>query len=726
MPLFGATAPAENGATQPSPREGLALALSSAILDSIDASIAVVGADGTILAVNAAWNRYAAQHGTGADAVAGASVGDNYLSAIRTDTGGATDEDARRALAGIRSVMDGRCASFSLDYPCHGPGGRAWCTLRATPLAGLAGVVVISHLDITERVLAQERQRISAIAFELDVGMVITDGTGLILEVNRAFCRVTGYEASDVIGSRAAVLASGRHDAEFYRAMWQSLLESGRWQGDIWNRRKSGVIGLDRMSISAVVSDSGATTHYVAAFTDVTRERVAESRVHELSYYDPLTLMPNRRLLYEAITRSLADCRRSRRYGAAVCLDLDHFKNINDTLGHDAGDRFLIECAARIKLALRAGDAASRIGGDAFTLVLNDLSADAREAASLAGAIADRLCEVIALPFMLDGTELHCTASIGVALFNGDDASADAIFKNAELAMHQAKATGTNALRFFDPAAQAALAQRMELEADLRKALELGQMELHYQSQHDGSGRLIGAEALLRWTHPTRGPVSPVEFIPLAEESGLILSIGHWVLATACRQIAAWSASTRTRSLLLAVNVSARQFQQADFVEQVRTALAQSGADPSRLKIELTESMVLNDVPETREKMQVLKSMGIGLSLDDFGTGNSSLSYLTRLPLDQLKIDRSFVRNLPESRSDAVIAQTIIAMANGLGLHVIAEGVENEAQRAFLENNGCFAYQGYLFSRPLPLEAFEGFVGGDRFTGQDANAVTLS
>jgi predicted signal transduction protein with EAL and GGDEF domain len=348
----------------------------------------------------------------------------------------------------------------------------------------------------------------------------------------------------------------------------------------------------------------------------------------------------------------------------------------------------------------------TRLGGDEFVVILEDLSGDVQEAAVQTGAVGEKVRAALAKPYSLDGREFHCAASLGVVLFRDDEESVETLLKHADLAMYKAKSAGRNTLRFFDPTMQTALDERSALEADLRLAVDGGQLHLQYQPQVDSERRLIGAEALVRWAHPERGLVPPDDFIPLAEETGLILPIGHWVLATACAQIRAWSANAATGGLRLAVNVSARQFRQPDFVAQVRQVLAQAGADPGRLKIELTESMVLDDIGDTFEKMHALKSLGIGFSLDDFGTGNSSLAYLTRLPLDQLKIDRSFVRNLPGNRNDAIIAQTIITMARSLGLDVIAEGVETEVQRGFLDRHNCTAYQGYLFSRPLPLDEF--------------------
>jgi diguanylate cyclase (GGDEF)-like protein len=442
------------------------------------------------------------------------------------------------------------------------------------------------------------------------------------------------------------------------------------------------------------------------ALSDITERKRAEDEIHRLAFYDPLTQLPNRRLLQDRLGQALAGGQRSRHYGALLFLDLDNFKTLNDTRGHEAGDRLLIETAQRIQASLRAGDTVARLGGDEFLVILEDLSAEIHDAAVQTREVGEKIREALAEPYLLAGREFHCAASLGVTLFFGEEESVETLLKQADLAMYKAKEAGRNTLRFFDPAMQTALNERSALEADLRLAMEAGQLRLYYQPQVDSAHRMISAEALLRWEHPQRGMVMPDDFISLAEETSLILPIGEWVLATACRQIKVWSTESASRDLKLAVNVSARQFRQPGFVDQVRNILTQTGANPQRLTIELTESMVLDDVADAFKKMHALTAIGIGFSLDDFGTGSSSLSYLTRLPLDQLKIDRSFVLNLPEDRNDAIIAQTIITMAKSLGLDVIAEGVETEAQREFLEQHHCTGYQGYLFSRPLPLAEF--------------------
>ena len=450
---------------------------------------------------------------------------------------------------------------------------------------------------------------------------------------------------------------------------------------------------------------------------EITQNKEAEAEIHRLAYYDSLTHLPNRRLLHDRMGQAMAAGKRSGRFGALLFLDLDNFQVLNDTRGHAAGDQLLIDTARRIQAQVREGDTVARLGGDEFVIMLEDLSTEAQEAAIEAGLVGEKIRESLARPYDLGGRLFHGGASLGATLFRGHEESVEALLKYADMAMYKAKSAGRNALRFFDPAMQVALEERSALEADLRLALERGELQLYYQPQMDDSRRITGAEALLRWQHPQRGMVSPLDFISLAEDTGLIMPIGLWVLETACALIKTWSLEGATGDLRLAVNVSARQFRQPDFAEQVMEVLARSGAEPTRLKIELTESIVIDDVDEVISRMQTLKALGIGFSMDDFGTGFSSLSYLKRLPLDQLKIDRAFVSDLASDPNDGVIARTIITMGKTLGLDVIAEGVETEDQLACLRTFGCQAFQGYLFSRPLPLGAFEEMLRGRGATG---------
>lgn len=437
----------------------------------------------------------------------------------------------------------------------------------------------------------------------------------------------------------------------------------------------------------------------------------AEQQIEHLAYHDSLTQLPNRRLLLYQLDRAIEAGKRKLSRGALLFVDLDNFKILNDTRGHVVGDQLLVEVSQRLIRCVGSHDTIARVGGDEFMVLLPEVGKSLRDATERSMAVGEAILLELNRPYVFGEYEHHNTLSIGIALFCGTEQSKEEIVKRADIALYQAKKEGRNTLRFFDPELEADLAARATLEMALRRGLDQQQFFLHYQPQLDGARGIIGAELLLRWQHPERGLVSPSEFIPMAEESGLILPIGRWVLETACCRLSQWTRNPQTRELNLAINVSHYQFRQPDFVDQVKQALEQAGAPPWRLKIELTESLLIEDIECSIEKMHALRDLGVVFSLDDFGTGYSSLSYLTRLPLEQLKIDMSFVRNLPHNHNDAVVAQTIINLARSLGLSVIAEGVETEAQREFLEKHGCSEYQGFLFSKPIPLESFEKLVG---------------
>jgi diguanylate cyclase (GGDEF)-like protein/PAS domain S-box-containing protein len=564
--------------------------------------------------------------------------------------------------------------------------------------------------DLSDRKKAEEAQRIAATAFESLQGMIITDAHGVILQVNKAFTEITGYSAGEAVGQNPSFQGSGRHDAAFYAAMWSSIEHSGSWQGEIWNRHKSGEVFPEWLNISAVRDDDHKVTHYVAAFTDISSRKSAEDQIHNLAFYDPLTKLPNRRLLMDRLAQTQVTSNRHQRSSALLFLDLDNFRTLNDTLGHFQGNLLLEQVAKRLIKCVREGDTVAHLGGDEFVVMLDDLNASEIEAATQAKSVSEKIVKALSLPYQLGTGEHHSTSSIGVALFGTDpQESADAPLKRAELAMFQAKAAGRNAVSFFDPQMQVKVTNQAAMETALREAVLTGQFVLYYQAQVVGEGRLTGVEALLRWQHPARGMVSPAEFIPMAEDTGLILPLGQWVLDAACKQLSRWADQPEMAQLSIAVNVSARQFHHIDFAESVKTALERAGCNPKRLKLELTESLLVKDVEGVIAKMSSLKAIGVSFSLDDFGTGYSSLSYLKRLPLDQLKIDQGFVRNILTDANDAAIAKMVIALAESLGLAVIAEGVEIEAQRSFLAHAGCHAYQGYLFSRPLPIDAFEAY-----------------
>lgn len=453
--------------------------------------------------------------------------------------------------------------------------------------------------------------------------------------------------------------------------------------------------------------DSTGTRYVGGIAIDISERKATEKQIENLAFHDPLTNLSNRRLLLDRLAHILDTSARHRRISALLFIDLDNFKTLNDTYGHNHGDQLLQQVAQRLQKNVRKGDTLARFGGDEFIILLEDISLQTLEASIIAKTTGEKILQLLGQPYLIDGNIHSITSSIGITLVSDAQENIDGPLKRADLAMYQAKAAGRNALRFFDPQVQAAMEDRLLLEADLRIAITEQQFVLHYQPQILGTDQLTGAEALLRWQHPKRGMVSPLKFISLAEETGLILKIGSWVLDEACTQLAKWATKETYSQLTIAVNVSSRQFNQPDFVEQVLDTLKTTGADPRLLKIELTESLLVSNFEEIVQKMLALKAVGINFSLDDFGTGYSSLAYLKQLPLDQLKIDQSFVKDILTNSNDAVIAKTIIALANSLGLSVIAEGVETEAQRNFLTLHGCPAYQGYLFSRPLPINAFE-------------------
>ena len=589
-------------------------------------------------------------------------------------------------------------------------GREIWLEISATMLDAQNSITVGAFLDITERKLAEEQLRIAAIAFESQEGIFVTDAQHVILRVNRAFGDITGYSPGEVVGRTPRMLSSGQHDAAFYDSLHAELAQHGVWQGEIWNRRKNGEIYPQWLTISAVRDAAGGLRNFVATMTDTTLKKASEVQIRNLAFYDPLTGLPNRRLLLDRLGHALASRNLQNCGGALLLIDLDNFKDLNDNLGHQMGDQLLQQVGRRISDCVREVDTVARFGGDEYVVFLQNLSQDVQEVAAYAEGVARHIQSALNQPYEFASVALHHTASIGLTLFGDQHNSTEDLLKQADMAMYEAKNAGRNTLRFFDPMMQAALAARAALEAGLREALQKGQFLLHFQAQVQGCSQIRGAEALVRWQHPQRGLVSPSEFIPLAEQSGLILPLGQWVLERACTELARWATLPALEPLTLSINISARQLHQADFVETVLTALRRSGARAERLKLELTESLLVADVEDAIQKMTVLQAHGIGFALDDFGTGFSSLSYLKRLPLGQLKIDQGFVRDCLSDGNDAAIVRMVIALAGSLGLQVIAEGVETAAQRAFLQAEGCGHYQGYLFSRPLPLADFEDLV----------------
>lgn len=549
--------------------------------------------------------------------------------------------------------------------------------------------------------------RIAATAFESQEGMLIIDNKGNILRVNQAFTTITGYSAEEVIGKNPRLLNSGRQSDTFYTELWQSIETNGVWRGEIWNRRKNGEVYPEFLTITSVKDQQGQTTHFVAFILDITLRKSAEDEIKQLAFFDALTELPNRRLFMDRLEHALLTRTRNSRGGALLFIDLDNFKALNDTLGHGMGDELLKQVGQRLRTCVRECDTVARLGGDEFLIMLEDLADKTLDAAEQTRIVANKILTTLNQPYLFPEQEYNNTPSIGVTLFQDGKQSADELMKQADIAMYQSKKAGRNTLRFFDPSMQETIISRASLEESIRNALIKKEFILYYQIQVDHQAQPLGAEVLVRWQHPERGIVSPVEFIPLAEETGLIVPLGQWVLETACAQLEIWQHNVETEQLVLAVNVSAKQFRQANFVTHVQTLLSQHSFNPKRLKLELTESMLVNDVEETIATMQTLKALGVQFSLDDFGTGYSSLQYLKQLPLDQLKIDQSFVRDISTDSSDRAIVRTIIAMAESLHLDIIAEGVETPEQRHLLMEKGCLHFQGYLFSKPLPIAEFE-------------------
>jgi diguanylate cyclase (GGDEF)-like protein/PAS domain S-box-containing protein len=543
--------------------------------------------------------------------------------------------------------------------------------------------------------------------FELNPLMYFTvDASGVIYSVNETGASQLGYTVEELTGKPVSLVFPEEAHATVRAQLYTCLHELNRihtWEA--MKVRKDGSRLWVRETGIAIQRQQQRPSVLIMC-EDITEQKKAEGKIHQLAYFDPLTNLPNRRLFMDRIGHALIASKRSGEFGALMILDLDNFKTLNDTQGHDVGDRLLIEVALRLKAALREEDSVARLGGDEYVVMVEGLGVEESSAANQAEMIAEKLRLALSQPCAI--AQYHQTysgtASLGVTLFRGEDPAMEVLLKQADLALYQAKDAGRNAIRFFNPLMQAAIDARSAMEAALRQGLQRDELRLFYQPQIDHNGRLLGAEALLRWFPPHQEPVSPAQFIPLAEETGLILPIGQWVLNTACAQLKAWADCPDARHLQLSVNVSARQFHQADFVEQVSQALAANGANPARLKLELTESVVLSNVEEIIDRMQQLIALGVSFSLDDFGTGYSSLSYLKRLPLEQVKIDQSFVRDIIQDQNDAAIVRAILAMSRSLGLQVIAEGVETPEQRDFLMENGCTAFQGYLFGKPMPVE----------------------
>jgi len=557
-------------------------------------------------------------------------------------------------------------------------------------------------VDLADLRKAQSELRLAATVFEgSGEAILITDTRNRVLSANEAFSRITGYQKDEIVGRDPEFLSSGRHDAAFYRQMWQSLQDSGHWHGEIWNRRKNGEVFPEWLGISAVRNDAGQTTHYVAIFSDISEKMATEAQLEYLAHHDPLTNLPNRILVKDRVVQALAFAAREEMRVALMFLDLDHFKAVNDTLGHVVGDKLLQAVVSRLKDCVRETDTISRQGGDEFLIALTGLH-DTEAVTS----VSEKVLQQMSRPFEIEGNTLTCTFSIGIALYPEDGADFDTLLLKADTAMYHAKSAGRNTCRFFAEQMNAHAHERFRMQNCLRQAIEHNELELHYQPQVDlTSGRITGAEALLRWHSAELGSVPPAQFIPVAEDSGLIIPIGEWVLREACRQTEAWR-QAGLPPLIVAVNMSPLQFKRSDPVALVSQILAETGLPAWCLELEITESLLIQDMEDVLETLVRLSALGVRIAIDDFGTGYSSLSYLKRFPIDKLKIDQSFVRDIATDADDAAIVRVIIEFGRILKLQTIAEGVENTQQLAFLTQQGCGHVQGYLFGRPLPADEF--------------------
>jgi diguanylate cyclase (GGDEF)-like protein/PAS domain S-box-containing protein len=670
---------------------------SRATTDALPEHICVLDEAGTVIAVNKAWREFAEMNFLRLPEF---GVGCNYLAACDAAHGPAA-EVAGCVAAGIRALFSEEGAPFSTEYLCESAAEQKWFSMHVSRFSGNGPVhVVVAHQDITAIKRAEHSLLLAKQVFQgSGEGIVITDREQRILSVNRAFCEVTGYSAEEMLGQRPSRLQSGRHDADYYRHMWQSIGRHGYWQGEIWNRRKNGEVYPEWLGISAVRDAQGKLTHYVGIFTDVTERKATQAQIEFLAHHDPLTNLPNRLLFRDRVERAIAHAERANTRLALMFLDLDNFKTINDSLGHSIGDALLKAAAARMQNLMRETDSIGRQGGDEFAILITDVDDD-----DAVTAVAHKVLQELAPPFVIDGQELSVSASMGIAVFPGDGRDFETLLKRADTAMYHAKEEGRNTCRFFAEQMNVDANEHLRIRNCLRRGLERNEFVLHYQPQIDlNRNRVVGVEALIRWNHPELGMLPPGRFISIAEESGLIVPIGAWVLREACRQASAWR-NAGLPEIVVAVNLSAVQLRRNDLDEIVLGALTAAGLAPSCLELELTESILIQDTDNMLETVRRLKVLGVKLSIDDFGTGYSSLAYLKRFAVDKLKIDQSFIRDLATDTDGAAIVRAIIQMARSLNLRTIAEGVEDERLVKYLRLHNCDEAQGYHFARPMPAD----------------------
>ncbi|MDF3202366.1 EAL domain-containing protein [Pseudomonas sp. 1912-s] len=586
-----------------------------------------------------------------------------------------------------------------------------WLALRGYIWIGLSALVIyllcarFARANLIQQPLKENRERLRQAAAVFDCtreGVLVTDAQGLIVHVNRAFIEITGYQGEDVLGRQPSLFKSGRHSASFYQQMFQTLERDGEWSGEIWNRRKSGEIYPQWQTIRVIRDEQGNISHYVAVFSDISAIKHSEHELAHLAHHDPLTDLPNRLLFTDRAEQALASAQIHKRGCALLLLDLDHFKIINDSLGHNVGDQLLKAVGERLQGLFGPGVTLARLGGDEFA-VLAESCPQVVQAAALAQRILDGMKE----PFIFDGHQLFISASIGISLFPSDALSAEQLLRNADSALFKAKSAGREGYALYTEELTAHAQHRVEMAGELRRALDQQELRVYYQPVHDlENSRLIGVEALVRWQHPERGLVPPGEFIPIAERTGLIADIDAWVMDQACRQMCQWLAGGAPLTFL-AVNVSSRLFARRELYEQVAKVLHDTGLDPAFLELEVTESAVMEDPEVALEQMHRLRELGLRLAIDDFGTGYSSLLRLKRLPVQKLKIDQGFVAGLPWDEDDAAIVRVVIALAQSMGMQVHAEGIEQVEQARFLLEQRCDLGQGYWFGRPMPASELD-------------------
>lgn len=685
-------------------KDGLRLAMK--VYETAQEGVMITNTEGIVQFVNPAFTQIT---GYGAEEAVGKNLRDFNL-------GHLTKQFYGNIRSGIRKT--GQWQGEVRSYHKSGEEYSMWLTVSAIRNdAGAITHYVSVFTDISElKRMETQLHLVSKVIENTMEGVMIADIHGSIQLVNPAFTVITGYGPDEVLGKNPRILNSGRHDAEFFVNMWASIHETGQWQGEIWNRRKDGEIYPEWLHISAIRDENGKITHYAAVFSDISERKRYEDRLAYQAYYDVLTGLPNRALLKDRLEHELDYAKRKKRMLAVLFIDIDRFKSINDSLGPAFGDRLLRAIAERLKSCVHESDTVARLSGDEFALLLTGINS---EKDVVKGVLA--LNEAFRHPLPVDGYDFFITTSIGISLYPTDGSDMETLIKNADTAMYRSKEQGGNQYQFYLPEMNAKAAERLELETDLRRALERNEMVLYYQPKVDlQSGRIAGMEALIRWQHPERGMVSPAKFISLAEETGLIIPIGEWALRTACRQNKVWQ-TAGFPAVRVAVNLSARQFQQEDLVQTVERVLRETDLDPNDLELEITESVAMQDVERASSTLKKLKNLGVRISIDDFGLGYSSLGYLKKFPIDTLKIDQSFVRDIATDSYNAAIVTAVITLARSLNLKVVAEGVESREQQLFLQALQCDEMQGYLFSRPVPASSFEKLLAE---TGQGESSKT--